>query len=87
MAADGSQQTRITVHPAFDYYGVFSPDGTRLAFESTRDGDYEIYILDLANGAVRQLTKKQSLTIRRAGHQTAPNSHSPPIATGITKSM
>ena len=33
-----------------------SPDGTRLAFASNRDGDWDLYWMDLATGEVTQLT-------------------------------
>ncbi|HXC50425.1 MAG TPA: DPP IV N-terminal domain-containing protein [Candidatus Limnocylindrales bacterium] len=61
MSASGDDQTRLTVYPAFDYWGVFSPDGTRLVFVSDRDGEYELYLFDLANGATRQLTKNDAI--------------------------
>ena len=38
MNADGSDQTRLTTSPANDVDPAFSPDGTKVAFESDRDG-------------------------------------------------
>src|SRR5262245_27978593 len=35
---------------------LFSPDGRRLAFVSTRTGGGDIYVLDLASGHVRRVT-------------------------------
>jgi TolB protein len=35
---------------------AWSPDGKELAFDSNRDGDFEIFVLTLATGKVRQLT-------------------------------
>lgn len=35
---------------------ALSPDGTRLAFQSRRDGNWEIYVLDLGSGASARLT-------------------------------
>jgi Tol biopolymer transport system component len=35
----------------------YSPDGTKLAFTSDQDGDYDIYVKDLASGQVTQITK------------------------------
>ncbi|NIM52761.1 MAG: hypothetical protein GTO22_26535, partial [Gemmatimonadales bacterium] len=32
--------------PADDREPAWSPDGTRIAFASNRDGNYEIYVMD-----------------------------------------
>ena len=45
MDADGSNRTRITNNRAFDGWPTWSPDGSKLAFESDRDGDSEIYVM------------------------------------------
>ena len=37
--------------------GLLSPDGEHLAFDSDRDGDYEIHVVELASGVVRRLTR------------------------------
>ncbi len=39
-----------------DTHPAWSPDGERLAFSSNRDGDYEIYVLHLETGDLRQIT-------------------------------
>ena len=39
-----------------DYWPVWSPDGKRIAFTSSRDGNYEIYLMDAGGGNVRNLT-------------------------------
>lgn len=36
---------------------ALSPDGSRLAFQSRKDGNWEIYTLDLTTGAIARLTK------------------------------
>ena len=43
---DGTGQTRITNDPASDVEAVWSPDGTKIAFETNRDGNYEIYTMN-----------------------------------------
>lgn len=35
----------------------WSPDGGRIAFESDRSGDWDIYVLEVASGAVERLTE------------------------------
>jgi Tol biopolymer transport system component len=37
-AADGSAQVNISNNPNHDFYPSWSPDGTKIAFMSTRDG-------------------------------------------------
>ena len=49
MDASGSNQVRITNNSAGDLFPMWSPDGTKIAFHSDRDGNYEIYVMD-ANG-------------------------------------
>jgi Tol biopolymer transport system component len=49
MHADGSSPTRLTTNAAFDGFPAWSPDGTRIVFDSMRDGHEQIYIMD-ANG-------------------------------------
>ena len=60
MNADGSDLENLTDTPADDWGPVWSPDGSRLAFVSDRDGDYEMYMLDLGSREVTQLTNNQA---------------------------
>lgn len=50
MAADGSQVRQITQGEADDSSPALSPDGRRLAFVSSRDGNLELYLLNLSQG-------------------------------------
>jgi Tol biopolymer transport system component len=40
-----------------DITGVYSPDGTRIAFASNYDGDLDIYVMNGDGTSIRQLTK------------------------------
>ncbi len=46
---DQATAIRLTTNPAVDFDPTWSPDGTRIAFRSQRDGNDEIYIMN-ANG-------------------------------------
>jgi Tol biopolymer transport system component len=56
MGADGSGVTQLTTDPASDFVPDWSPDGARLAFSSTRDGDLEIYLMNADGSDVTKLT-------------------------------
>lgn len=47
---------QLTDGPANDQQPVFSPDGRSIAFVSDRDGDNEIYVMQLDGAGVRALT-------------------------------
>ena len=50
MDADGSNATRLTNNSTREYYPSWSPDGSKIAFVSDRDGgtdaSKEIYVMD-----------------------------------------
>jgi Tol biopolymer transport system component len=56
---DGSELTRITMRPGIDKEPAFSPDGGWLAFTSDRSGSLQIHLLELATGAVTQVTNHE----------------------------
>ena len=56
MNADGIGHARVTSGPFDDREPSWSRDGNRIAFSSDRSGNYDIFDLDVASGAVRQLT-------------------------------
>jgi hypothetical protein len=56
MNADGSNQTRLTNHPADDFYPSISYDGRKIAFVSNRDGNNEIYIMDSDGANLMRIT-------------------------------
>ena len=45
--------------PKEDWSHYWSPDGTKMIFQSDRDGDIEIYLFDSVSGAVTQLTRNK----------------------------
>ncbi|HXF85035.1 MAG TPA: protein kinase [Anaerolineales bacterium] len=54
--ADGTGLKSLTTVPGSDFDPAWSPDGTRIAFASLRDGRKEIYVLTLETGIVVRLT-------------------------------
>ena len=60
MNPDGSDLQQLTgsdpIESAYDSQPRWSPDGTKIAFQSNRDGDFEIFVMDANGGNVVQLT-------------------------------
>jgi Tol biopolymer transport system component len=56
IPSEGGKPKNLTNHPANDITGTWSPDGSRIAFASDRDGNYEIYVMDTDGSNQRRLT-------------------------------
>ena len=60
MDADGGNQQNLTNHPSNDRSPSWSPDGTRIAFQSYRDNDrnhnIEIYVMDADGSNLQRIT-------------------------------
>ena len=69
MNADGRNQRNLTDHPALDVNQSWSPDGRHLAFTSSRSGNWEVHIMDILSGSVKQLTN----SAKREGHAGSPD--------------
>jgi imidazolonepropionase-like amidohydrolase/Tol biopolymer transport system component len=58
LPAEGGLAEQLTFGPYHDTDPAFSPDGSRVAFGSNRDGsDGNVFVLDLADGDIVQLTR------------------------------
>ncbi len=58
VPVEGGRARRLTQHSAEESQPVFSPDGKRLAFISTRDaGTRQVFVMPARGGDARQLTR------------------------------
>lgn len=57
-ATDGKTPPKqLTSSTKADRHPRWSPDGAKILFESTRSGDSQLWVIDLAGGEAKQLTK------------------------------
>jgi tricorn protease len=56
VPASGGEARLLVSHPASESRPLYAPDGRTLAFVSDRTGGGDIYLMNLATGALRQLT-------------------------------
>src|SRR5262249_49425997 len=56
VAAGGGDAHLLVSHPATESRPIYSPDGRKLAFVSTRTGNGDIYVLTIATGELKRLT-------------------------------
>jgi hypothetical protein len=56
VAAAGTDVRQLTSGPAIDAFPVFSPDGTKIAFQSDRAGQADVYVMDADGSNVTRLT-------------------------------
>ena len=56
VPASGGVAALLVSHAANEARPLFSPDGTQLAFISSRTGNGDIYLLTLATGELKRLT-------------------------------
>lgn len=62
VGSSGGRARLLVSDGATDSRPLYSPDGTRLAFESTRSGSANIYVLTLATREVARITYDDALT-------------------------
>ena len=60
---DGTQETRLTEDPAVDREPAWSPAGDQIVFVSDRDGNSEIYVMDVDGSNPVRLTNDPSADI------------------------
>lgn len=64
MNPDGSEEVRLTHHPATDGGPKWSPTGEQILFSSDRDGapgDWDLYLMDADGSKVRRVFEKEAV--------------------------
>src|SRR4051812_1388490 len=56
VPSEGGEARLLVSHPATESRPLYSPDGRRMAFISTRTGNGDIYVLDFNSGDLRRMT-------------------------------
>ena len=55
-SVDGTTHRQLTTNAAADRNPVWSPDGSRIVFESSRSGENQLWLIDVNGGEPRQFT-------------------------------
>jgi len=61
MDVDGGNQRNLTSNPAIDTFPAWSPDSQSIAFHSSRDGNFEIYVMSADGNNPIRLTDNPAL--------------------------
>ncbi len=60
MNADGSNQTRITTNESRDIAPAWSPDGSKIIFQSDQTGQWQIFTINPSGGDLTRITTTSS---------------------------
>ena len=63
VAASGGDARLLVSNPATERRPFFSPDGSKIAFTSTRTGNGDIYVLSLVSGSLQRITFDDGLDL------------------------
>ena len=64
METDGSNQVRLTTGSSSNFGPGWSPDGSRIVFNSERDGNVEIYVMNADGSGQMRLTRNSVVADR-----------------------
>ncbi len=67
-AQTSAPETCLSKHPSNDRYGSYSPDGRQVLFESDRNGNWDIFILDLQTNETKALVNSPKDERRPSWH-------------------
>lgn len=60
VPASGGQARQLTSNAAYDSYPIWSPDGKKIAFASSREGSLDIYVMNKFGGEPKRLTTRST---------------------------
>ncbi|MDE7149626.1 MAG: peptidase S41, partial [Bacteroidales bacterium] len=63
VPVEGGAARQRTTNPAYDARPVWSPDGSRIAFMSDREGSRDIYVVSVEGGAAKRVTTRSGVEI------------------------
>jgi len=69
VPATGGTAIPLTMHTAYDFMPVWSPDGKSIAFASDRHGNFDVFLISAEGGKAKRLTEFSGTEL--------PNSFSP----------
>jgi Tol biopolymer transport system component/C-terminal processing protease CtpA/Prc len=52
----GGRATQLTSNPSYDTTPIWSPDGSKIAFASDRDGSLDVFVINATGGTATRLT-------------------------------
>ena len=61
MNADGTGDRNLSNFPGSDAWAAWSPDGTKIAFATDRDGNFEIYVMNADGSSPTRLTNNPGM--------------------------
>ncbi len=61
----GGEARRLTTLPSYESNPVWSPDGSKIAFASDRNGNFDVFVMNSDGGPAKRLTFR-SPSIRQA---------------------
>ncbi|MCF8367721.1 MAG: peptidase S41 [Bacteroidales bacterium] len=56
VPAAGGEAKHLTIHQAYDFMPVWSPDGKQIAFASNRYGNFDVFLIPAKGGQPKRLT-------------------------------
>ena len=74
---NGGAPQRLTTSPGVDTDASFSPDGSKIVFESDRSGTQQLYVMNADGSGQRRISFGGGGTPRPSGAPTATGSPSP----------